>query len=241
MKYTRVDITKREGNFNFLLWFKFFILLPLLAIIIGAGISKKIITPWIKNNTGEVSQSNIKYDITNFYVVQAGVFTNENNAKSLSGLINENGFKSIVICDKSLYRIIINIFSEKSKSEETKNNLKALGYDCIINEVGMNSLYFQNFDKKDMKQYINLISSNINLQVNIWDSQKANSELISEYKKNMDSIMALNGNTRDDSIKKFLDISNKYFNEIKEGKYENCLNYISEEMFILKDCIQVNN
>ncbi|HBG39644.1 MAG TPA: hypothetical protein DDW58_10510, partial [Clostridiaceae bacterium] len=168
MKYTRVDITKREGNVNFLLWFKFFILLPLLAIIIGAGISKKIITPWIKNNTGGVSQPNIKYDGTNFYVVQAGVFTNENNARLLSGSINENGFKSIVICDKSLYRIIINIFSEKSKSEETRNNLKALGYDCIINEVDINSLYFQNFDKKHMNQYINLISSIINLQVNIW-------------------------------------------------------------------------
>jgi len=237
MKYTRVDITKREGNVNFSLWFKFFILLPLLAIIIGAGISKKIITPWIKNSTGEVSQPNIKYDVTNFYIVQAGVFTNENNAKLLSESINENGFKSIVICDKGLYRIIINIFTEKSKPEEIRNNLKALGYDCIINEVDINSLYFQNFDKKHMKQYINLISSIINLQVNIWEGQKANSELISEYKKNMNSIMALSGNTKDDSVKKFLDISNKYFNEIKEGKYENCLNYISEEIFILKNSI----
>lgn len=237
MKYTRVDITKREGNFNFLLWFKFFVLLPLLAIIIGACISKKIIAPWIKNSDGEVSQPNIKYDATSFYVVQAGVFINEDNAKLLSGSINENGFKSIVICDKSLYRIIINISPEKSKSEEIKNNLKALGYDCIINEVDINSLYFQNFDKKNMKQYINLISSIINLQVNIWEGQKTNSELISEYKKDMDSIMALNDNIKDDSVKSFLNISNKYFNEIKEGKYENCLNYISEEIFILKNSI----
>lgn len=117
----------------------FFVVLPAMAIS-GAGvINKLILAPYLSDQAkaSGTSTATPSGKLYNFYLLQAGVFSSESNAKAMAAQIKATGFKSCSIKDGEVYRVVAGGASEKSTLQQYSTSLQQSGYItlCKIFEI----------------------------------------------------------------------------------------------------------
>lgn len=160
MKYTRIDMPQKSKASSIKQAILFFVVLPLCAVMVGGVISRFLIVPYMnKNVNSEPTKSTVKvvekskeYSI---YILQAGIFSTNENASSLSGTFNSLGIKSFVIHDKDGFRVIVGASYKDDTIKADANKLKNMGYTTVTKQAIVNSGIFKdNDDKVKIKDYV---------------------------------------------------------------------------------------
>lgn len=130
MKYIEHKINLRSISPRVRVILLFFVVLPAMAIL-GAGIiNKLIVVPYlseqVKAREADVSVASGR--IYNFYLLQAGVFSNGDNAQSMASQITDAGFKACSIKDGDIYRVVAGAGAEKDTLQQYSTSLQQAGY-----------------------------------------------------------------------------------------------------------------
>ena len=133
MKYTRLELESGLSKNIVVNLLAFFILVPLLAISFGKIAAAYFIVPYIQQKTQTTQYTaNIGTSYqSEYFLLQAGVFTNNENAKILQKGINSINNGVCIINDKDSYRVIVDVSEDKRKIEELEKKLMDSGYGCI--------------------------------------------------------------------------------------------------------------
>lgn len=260
MKYTRVEIPgrmiiKRSKPFIY-----FFIIIPLVAIVLGGVFVKIIVKPNLHNikrkvipaiHVTETVSKNVN-KISSVYFLQVGVFTNINNAGILTKGIKEKGFDSCVVEDKGVYRVIVEVSNDKNELIKINDKLKSLGYSCIIHEKNFNTQYGDEKNVgKDLKEYIDCIKGILSVQLDINSQLKSNKQVersifdnsLKELNKKYNSLAGIK--LQEDVTKsitnfniEFLKILDEYSKAIDNKDLTACKKVIIEEIIFFSEFLQ---
>ncbi len=164
----------------------FFVVLPAMAIL-GAGIiNKLIVVPYLSEQarasaTDVVIPSGKAYS---FYLLQAGVFSNKDNAEMLASQITSAGFKAISIKDGEVYRVVAAATDEKNSLEEYDTKLKQSGYITLCKAFEADETSLSGMSKEE-REYITaageLINTMLEYSSNGQKLDKHNIELLEAY------------------------------------------------------------
>lgn len=79
----------------------------------------------------QISDAQSKSDVSVFYRVQVGAFSERTNADNLSAALKENGYECMVTSGPP-YRVQTGAFSSEKNAISLMNELKTKGYEAII-------------------------------------------------------------------------------------------------------------
>ncbi|QCX32502.1 SPOR domain-containing protein [Caloramator sp. E03] len=222
----------------------FFVVLPLVSIICGSIIAKKIIIPItnksIEGKNQDTEAVTINNHIYNYYYVQTGVFTNQENAKMLKKELNRNEIDSAIVKDKDVYRVIVSI-SYKDEFEDLKKRLKELKIDYIVKEVKINSIINNGKELQVINKYIEQISDVLYKQIDMYYSKD-----LEQDDKNLQNIIQLMKNMAMNNIDNKIEENFKTCNNIiikdvenftankQKGAKESMLENLANEIFTIK-------
>jgi hypothetical protein len=162
---------------------EFFIIIPIIAIVVGSIITKVFIVPRtiqtakvptdavvpVNLNDSQKNSSiiNGKY---NLFVLQAGAFVSKKNADILQNGIKSKGMNAFVIKDLDVFRVIIDITEDKNLLMEKKDKLKPEGYECLINEIDFrNSLGNGTGEEAAIKGYVDSVMNMLAVEIRLKD------------------------------------------------------------------------
>lgn len=248
MRYTRLDIQKKYYGKTAKLIIQFFVVLPLLALLIGNLLTRFIIIPQIErslagNDKSTVSAYKIE-KINSLYYLQAGVFSNKENANFLVNGLKERGFAAALVQDQEKYRIVVGYSDDANELNKRKEELKAAGYNGLINEINLKLLDKDGKEElKFIKEYLTAVSGIIKAQAEYASDSSQIKDIKSDdallmLKKKYEKVMDLN--IKND-IKSNLDSFNNSFME-RMTKFDSSMNsnnrecanqIISEEIIML--------
>lgn len=162
MKYTRLELESGLSKNVVVNLLAFFILVPLLAISFGKIAAAYFIVPYIQQKTQTTQYTaNIGTSYqSEYFLLQAGVFTNNENAKILQRGIDSIHNGVCIINDKDSYRVIVDVSEDKNKIEELEKKLMDSGYGCIKSSM----LFKKNNDTADYEP--------ANLTIDLLESEK---------------------------------------------------------------------
>lgn len=157
---------------------KFFLIIPIVAIISGSLITRLFILPYTGvskenvNDTALLKQSSS----TSFEVsfVQAGVFSSKNNSQTVVNRLNQLGYMSFSVIDGDLYRVIADMSKDTNTLTSTLNKLKGQGYQCIIKGYNVSLLKEENDDNKLLNIYLSKLFNLHNIQYETASSLRSN-------------------------------------------------------------------
>lgn len=254
MRYTRLEISGKNRRPVKILLFQFFVIIPMISIIIGYFISNLIIIPNIKA-TGEEGGASAQAGVftvkklEKMYFLQSGYFTKKEKADLLSKGIAQSGLRASVGSNKGKYRVITGLEESLEEVQKSLGNLKSLGYGGIVNTIDIQIL-----DNSDIKE-LKLIKEYINIAANLIDYQDEKFKNSNEnYNKTeielQDGISQLqlvydklSGTDVKGEVKKEVGDLNEYFLQncdqfLKsnvDGEKEKCEQSISNEVVALYD------
>lgn len=247
MRYARLEPIKKAANSRIKTLISFIVIIPAAAIIIGSIITKIIILPYAvksgavsnPNTSLSTSVSSKKKNLI-IYILQAGAFSNSNNADMLKNAIVSTGEKAMVINDNNIYRVIIGIDETKDAVNKIKSKLLQNGYVCFINELKFG---VESKDKNftNYNDYINavvydqlMIEKKLN-KAEIESVKNGVKKIEENFKTIKDSdIYTKKGKEIDAFNKNLLEIVNGYIKE-NDAKGGNGLKYIVEELVLIKN------
>lgn len=256
MRYTRLKMKRALYSQKFRIIFEFFVILPILAVIIGGMITKILILPIAKNSVGASSKTgtellvaNSKKNTYNFYILQAGAFVKKENADILKHGINAIGKEPYVLLDKGIYRVIIDVEIKNDFLEETKKDMTSKGYNSLINE--MNFTFNSNGERnnKALKEYMDSIFAVLEYQVNSKRENKISLDEIKTLKDDMNKSFNIyyesNQNSNEKAeVKKINDklqlMLGEYYKNLEGKSYSLCYGMIVEELFLIKEFYELN-
>jgi hypothetical protein len=196
MKYIRHKINIRVSP-KVRVMLLFFVVLPAMAIL-GAGIiNKLIVAPYLSEQAkaSETSMTASSGRIYSFYLLQAGVFSNGDNAQTMASQIRAAGFKACSIKDGEVYRVVAGAAADKSSLQQYSTSLQQAGYITLCKSFETNEASLVN-SPMGTKEYISAAGELINAMLEYTSStQKLDSVKIetlegyaSAVRKQYDSI-----------------------------------------------------
>jgi hypothetical protein len=186
MKYTRLEINNRffTDKHNTLFWF--FIIIPLFSIVFGGLSVKLFISPYIKSYTQKVSvvpDTKVKdivekRVINQIYFLQAGVFSNKDNAQVLKKAIQEKGFSPFVVHDMDKFKVVIGFSENKDTLSNDRDKLNMVGFTSIINSLNYTELVDNGKgDKKSIVNYIKCLNNLLVIQIELSKRVKSDNNI----------------------------------------------------------------
>lgn len=245
MRFNVKDIWNKVKNSKRIkILLMFLVVLPLVSAICGSIIAKKIIIP-ITNKNLEVENQELKAvainnHIYNYYYIQTGVFTNEENAKMLKRELKRNKIDSAVAKDKDVYRVVVSI-SYKDEFDDLKKRLKELKIDYIVKEIKISSIINNDQKLQAINKYIEQISDVLCNQIDMYYSKDLEQDGLNLYniKQTMKNIEMNNIDKKiEEKFKAYnniiiMDIENFIENKQKGAK-ESMLENLADEIFTIK-------
>jgi hypothetical protein len=157
---------------------KFFLIIPIVAIISGSLITRLFILPYTGGSEKNASNAALikQSSSTSFEVsfVQAGVFSSKNNSQTVVNRLKQMGYMSFSISDGDLYRVIADMSKDTNALTSTLNKLKGQGYQCIIKGYNVSLLKEENDDNKLLNIYLSKLFSLHNIQYEAASSLRSN-------------------------------------------------------------------
>lgn len=158
MRYTRFEFKGKVGIGRSI--FKFFILIPLIAIVLGWLLPNLFIminqagSRGPESNTESYSYEDVRPE--KFFLVQTGIYSSEDNAKSAENIIRSRHLPAYTYMDGQYYRVISYIGDSKNAADTKRQEYIKQGLDCIVKELYITPSPV----KKDIKQDKELILLN---------------------------------------------------------------------------------
>jgi len=180
MKYIRHKINLRSISPRVRVMLLFFVVLPAMAIL-GAGIiNKLIVVPYLSEQV-KASEADVAVAsgrIYNFYLLQAGVFSNGDNAQSMASQIKDAGFKACSIKDGDIYRVVAGAGVEKAMLQQYSTSLQQAGYITLCKSFETNETSLE-ICPEGTKEYVSAAGELINAMLeDISSSQELDSAKI---------------------------------------------------------------
>ncbi|MCX7695785.1 MAG: SPOR domain-containing protein, partial [Caloramator sp.] len=165
MRYTRLELKKNSLSQFELGILYFFLVIPVVSIIIGWGLTNFILIPKlnIKNDNIKLITSN---KINKIYVLQIGVFANETNAKSMVDNLNKIGVYGYYFKDNDIFRVITDVSVDNNIIQNKKVELDKKGISSLVKEI---DITYKNKKKEDL--VIEDVKNIIVAQIKVKDGQ----------------------------------------------------------------------
>lgn len=163
MKYLKFRLSLRTISTRARWMLLFFVALPIMAIL-GAGIiNKLLVIPYLSEQAmaSETAIAAPSGKLYSFYMLQAGVFASEDNARSMAQKLNASGFKAFSIKDGEVYRVVTGVSSDKSGLENYSTSLNKAGYITLCKGFEANDACLGS-SPEDIKKYIEAAGELIN-------------------------------------------------------------------------------
>lgn len=125
MRYTRVEIKNKFKKYRII--FCFTILIPIFALVLG----KVLVNYSEKESTTIAVKLN---DFKNVYLLQVGVYKNQEGGNQKIKSLNEKDVKPIILKDGEYYKVVTKVASTPKKLEEEKVNLDNKGISSYIKD-----------------------------------------------------------------------------------------------------------
>jgi hypothetical protein len=238
MKYTRLELhsgLSKNTAKNIII---FFALIPVISICIGKMVTGLIVIPYIgkaiqpAQYTANIEDSNTDSE---FYFLQAGVFSSRENADILQRGINNISKSTFIMNDADMFRVIVDISKNKSNLEEIQKSLKTSGYNCIINCVNFSSKNAVVSYSANTKTIIDLFELEYNVILNIQNNKEVSTEEILKQKsKIIDIYEKLKTDSKENNQ---VDAAAGKYDLIAKKTDEFIKNCESREINSLKGCI----
>lgn len=145
-----------ENNKRGIPWY-LFLLLPVIAIVLGFSITNYILIPYffpgkgtVDNEVPAISRPSDEYFLPEIeiYKIQVGAFSKKENSERLGNRLREDSMPAY-ITQTSPYRVITGIYFDKKQAEDIKDLLIIKGYEVY---VARKSLWgFSTQDKAEME------------------------------------------------------------------------------------------
>lgn len=249
MKYTRINV-RSEKSLRELKWlFAYLIIIPLVALAAGKILSQFFITPYIQKTANSIPIKTIQaYDTV--YMVQAGVFSNKDNADIIIKAIQGNNYKPVSVVYDNEYWIVIDTTYDIKIANNLKDKLKSIGYDCIVNKICVEEESDKNKENKDAVQNIKNLIKLSSIQIYIKDNKSngSTSSEITKYeskiKESYDNIKKKNTDFSNGYCKiadGFNDYEKKFKDNINSNSVETYNTCISQELLSVKKMIDYCN
>lgn len=223
MRYTRMEISKNTSSAYYRIILEFFIIIPIVATILGSLITKTLIIPYFNKNisSGKTSEGIVSKPIIigkeyTVSMLQAGVFLNKSNAETLVKGLASKSQNAFLAQDDDSFRIIMEISENRAILEEKQKSISSSGYSCLIRDYGIYIKNQNGQENKSLDKYKYELACLIKLEFQYKEALSQNKEFnLVLIKNNIQSIEKEYNNIKESGIskEKFEGI-NKYHNEI---------------------------
>jgi hypothetical protein len=238
MKYTRLELHSGLSKNTIRNIIVFFTIIPVISICIGKVVTGLLVIPYIdkviqpaqytvnaENKTTEVE----------YYLLQAGVFMNRENADILQKGIDRANKSTFVVNNGDSFRIIVDISKNKDDLEIIQDNLKTSGYNCIINSISFNSGNSDTAFSENIKNIIELFELEYEAIINIGNNKEVSAdEIINQRNKIIDIYKKIEIENKDQS--KVNPMADNYKSIVKKTD-EFIKNCESKKVIDLKSCL----
>lgn len=214
MRYTRLELKKNSLSQFELGILYFFLVIPVVSIIIGWGLTNFILIPKlnIKNDNIKIITSN---KINKIYVLQIGVFANETNAKSMVDNLNKIGVYGYYFKDNDIFRVITDVSVDNNIIQNKKVELDKKGISSLVKEI---DITYKNEKKEDL--VIEDVKNIIVAQIKVKDGQ-VTQEQFKEMLKEL-----YNKYKDDKEISEVLNLATNYQEAVKNNQKDKVMFYI---------------
>lgn len=257
MRYTRFELPGRNKTGVNKILLQFFIVMPALAIICGYLISNLIIIPSIgrtdkrEGKSDEAAVFNAA-KLEKLHFLQAGYFVTKEKAVNLVNGINGSGMKAFLGQNNGHYRVITAFSNSMEDVQKALSGLKDLGYNGIVNTMDIQKLNKSGSeDLKLIREYINIVGNLINSEQELLNSSsngfkgeeqlKVGLEQLNNSFNGLSNIVIPDG-VKDELISlnsSFLENNNKFIENGKSGKMDECQQNIGNQIVSLFDFYKV--
>lgn len=239
MRYTRLEIPKSTNFGSYKLIIEFFIIIPIIATLIGGILTRFLIIPYFTNNISSGSQSNndtqkpiILGKEYSSHMLQAGAYANKGSAEGLVKAMVDKGHNAFYLEEDETYKIIIDVFEDKEAAQKKQAELKSSGYNCIIHDY---TLYVKGSSGKNNKAIENyryelasLIKQEFQAKAALGDKKEYNMEIINTTAAEVEQAF---GKIKDSGIP---------VEKIEElAKYNKVIIQLSQELAASKDVREI--